>query len=92
MAIHNSRPPRLPCAKGAVSRRLTEGLSGVDGPFGDDLCRNSNPSLATTAANAPLCATTQGNRGGSPQSPVGHDDPGVPFPRPPRGVGADAHD
>ena len=45
MAIRNSRPPRLPCAKGAVSRRLTEGLSGVDGPFGDDLCRNPRPFL-----------------------------------------------
>ena len=57
VAIRNSRPPRLPCAKGAVSRRLTEGLSGVDGPFGDDLCRNSHPSLATapqTLRSAPL--------------------------------------
>ena len=43
------------------------------------------------AADAPLCTATQGNRGGSPQSPVGHDDPGVPPSRPPQGVGADDH-
>ena len=33
-AIRIPRPQRLPCVKGAVSHRLTEGLSGVDGPFG----------------------------------------------------------
>ena len=34
----NPRLPRLPCVKGAVARRATEGLSGVAGPFGGDLC------------------------------------------------------
>ena len=49
--------PRLPCVKGAVSRRLTEGLSGVAGHFGDDLCSDSYPPLATapqTLRCAPL--------------------------------------
>ena len=39
--------PRLPCAKGAVSRRLTEGLSGVDGSFWGDPCSDSHSFLAT---------------------------------------------
>ena len=47
--------------------------------------------FAPAGADAPLCTATQGNRGGSPQSPVGHDDPGVPPSRPPQGVGADDH-
>ena len=61
-------PPslRLPCVKGAVSRRLTEGLSGVDGYFGDGLCRDSHPSLATAGAHASLCAAGLGDRWGFP--------------------------
>ena len=31
--------------------------------------------FAPAGADAPLCAAGQGNRGGSPQPPVGHDDP-----------------
>ena len=61
--------------------RLTEGLSGVAGPFWGDLCSDSNPA----GADAPLCAATQGNRGGSPQPPVGHDDPAC-RPSSPRGA------
>ena len=44
-AIRIPRPQRLPCVKGAVSRRLTEGLSEVDGPFGGALCRDPRPFL-----------------------------------------------
>ena len=44
-AIRIPRPQRLPCVKGAVSRRLTEGLSEVDGPFGGALCRDPHPFL-----------------------------------------------
>ena len=31
--------------------------------------------LSSAGADAPLCAAGQGNRGGSPQPPVGHDAP-----------------
>ena len=52
--------PRLPCVKGAVSRRLTEGLSGVAVHFGDDLCSDSHPSLTPAGANTPRCAAGLG--------------------------------
>ena len=42
-AIRIPRPLRLPCAKGTVSRRLTEGLSGVAGPFWGNPCSDSHP-------------------------------------------------
>ena len=68
--------PKAPLCKGSCHGfAVTEGLSKVAGYFGDDLCRDSRPFLRTRAADAPLCAATQGNRGGSPQPPVGHDDP-----------------
>ena len=39
---------------------VTEGLSEVDSPFGDDLCSDSYLPLATAGANAPLCAAGPG--------------------------------
>ncbi len=82
-AIRIPRPLRLPCVKGAGSRRLTEGLSGVDGLFGDDLCRDSHPFPCTRwrkrsavrrwpGQSRRLSATTRRAR-----------RPGVPNPRPP---------
>ncbi len=62
-AIRIPRPQRLPCAKGAVGQRPTEGLSGVDDPFWGDLCRNFHPSLATapqTLRCAPLARVVDG--------------------------------
>ena len=83
---------RVPVPKGSLVQRelarpkaVTEGLSGVAGHFWGDLCRVSRPFPRDRGADAPLCAATQGNRGGSPQPPVGHDDPGVPPSRPPAG-------
>ena len=69
-------PPflRLPCVKGAVARRATEGLSDVAGPFGDDLCSDLHPSLATAGANAPLCTAgllPVSCRGRAPSRPAG---------------------
>ena len=83
--------PRLPCAKGAVSRRLTEGLSGVDGHLEGDFCSVSRPfpcdrwRRRSAVRRYPgqsrrLSATTRRAR-----------RPGVPSLVPPRGVGADAH-
>ena len=73
---------RIPRPKGSLVQRelawpkaVTEGLSEVDGHLGDDLCLALDPIPPIRAADAPLCAATQGNRGGSPQPPVGHDDP-----------------
>ena len=83
---------RVPVPKGSLVQRelarpkaVTEGLSGVAGHFWGDLCRVSRPFPRDRGADAPLCAATQGNRGGSPQPPVGHDDPGAPPSRPPAG-------
>ena len=64
---------------------VTEGLSEVAGPFWGWSLLRFQPTPRDRAANAPLCAAGQGNRGGSPQPPVGHDDPGVPPSRPPAG-------
>ena len=91
-AIRIPRPLRLPCAKGTVSRRLTEGLSGVAGPFWGNPCSDSHPFPRTRwrkrsavrrypGQSRRLSATTRRAR-----------RPGVPSLVPPRGVGADAHD
>ena len=91
-AIRTPRPQRLPCAKGAVSRRLTEGLSCVDGPFGGDLCRDSHPFLRTRwrrrfavrrwpGQSRRLSATTRRARRHPACRPL----------VPPQGVGADAY-
>ena len=68
--------PRLPCAKGAVGQRPTEGLSEVDGPFGDDLCLDSHlffPSAPQTLRCAPLAWVVAGTstslRRGGPMCP-----------------------
>ena len=90
-AIRIPRPLRLPCAKGTVSRRLTEGLSGVAGPFWGNPCSDSHPFPRTRwrkrsavrrypGQSRRLSATTRRAR-----------RPGVPSLVPPRGVGADAH-
>ena len=68
---------------GAVSRRLTEGLSGVAGPFGDDFCSDSHPFLAPAAASAPLCAGYPGQLMKPPAPTRRARRPGVPNPRPP---------
>ena len=48
-AIRISRPPqgKAPLRKGSWhGAAVTEGLPGVDGPFGDNLCSDSHPFLA----------------------------------------------
>ena len=62
-AIRIPRPQRLPCVKGAVSRRLTEGLSEVDGPFGGALCRDPRPFLPPKKERPALALSC---RGGAP--------------------------
>ena len=45
--------------------------------------QSKEKALSASLSAAPAIDET------SLRPPVGHDDPGVPFPRPPRGVGAD---
>ena len=48
--------PKAPLCKGSCHGfAVTEGLPGVAGYFGDDLCSDSYPFLAPTGASAPLC-------------------------------------
>ena len=58
-AIRIPRPPqgKAPLCKGSChGEAVTEGLSGVDGPFGDNLCCNFHPFLAAAGADASLRA------------------------------------
>ena len=63
------RPPRLPCVKGAVARRATEGLSGVDGPFGGDLCLALLSARALFHTNSRWFLNTSPPRRGGPMCP-----------------------
>ena len=62
-AIRIPHPPqgKAPLCKGSWhGAAVTEGLSGVAGPFWGDLCRDSHPFLRIRAADAPLCAAGLG--------------------------------
>ena len=76
--------PKAPLCKGSWhGAAVTEGLSGVAGPFGDDFCSDSHPFLAPAAASAPLCAGYPGQLMKPPAPTRRARRPGVPNPRPP---------
>ena len=62
--------PKAPLCKGSChGAAVTEGLSEVDNPFGDDLCSVFHTSLASAGADAALCAAGLGGCGNLPFSP-----------------------